>query len=85
MPEWRVLGVVLGVSRAYKLEADPNNTCPEPIAISFVSAATSEGGNTNGYEEGGLFDRRWRSAPVGISSSEPFPVLNQSGLPSPDR
>jgi hypothetical protein len=42
MPEWRVLGVVLGVSKAYRLEADPNNARPEPITISFISAATSE-------------------------------------------
>jgi hypothetical protein len=25
------------------------------------------------------------NAPVGINSSEPFPALNQSGLPSPER
>jgi hypothetical protein len=46
---------------------------------------TNKEGMANEYEKGGLGFRRWRNEPVGINSSEPFPALNQSGLPSPER
>lgn len=38
-------------------------------------------------KEGNYGKARWEvgSAPVGISSSEPFPILNHSGSPSPER
>jgi len=73
---------VWGVSRAYRLEADPNNA-HQTDRHSISNSSEERDGKRMRKEE--LDSEDGENAPVGINSSEPFPVLNQSGLPSPER
>jgi len=58
----------------------------KPIRTMRHKTQRSEKEMANGYEkEKPLIKKMEENTPVGTNSFEPFPVLNQSGLPSPER